>query len=211
MRGCFMISLVIDTCTNNVVIGLLKDKEIIDQKNEINDKSLSTNFAVWVKELLDKNNLQPEDINNIFVAIGPGSFTGIRVGVTFAKVLAWSLNIKVIPFSSLELIASTSDKDVIVPLIDARRDYVFAGVYDKELNSLMEDKYILLTDLQDELKKYQKVEYVSLDEFDFRTIKPSVDIKRVVNRHFLDEGVNPHSLNPNYLKRTEAEEKLSGE
>ena len=206
-----MISLLIDTCTNNVVIGLLKDKTIIDQRNDINDKSLSTNFTVWVKELLDKNNLTPKDINTIFVAIGPGSFTGIRVGVTFAKVLAWSLNIKIIPFSSLELTASTSASDVIVPLIDARRDYVFAGIYDKNLNSLMEDKYILLTDLQDELKKYQNVEFVSLDEFEFNTIKPNIDITKVVEKHFLDTGVNPHSLNPNYLKRTEAEEKLTGE
>ena len=206
-----MISLLIDTCTNNVVIGLLKDKEIIDQRNDINDKSLSTNFTVWVKELLNRNNLTSKDISTIFVAIGPGSFTGIRVGVTFAKVLAWSLNIKVIPFSSLELIASTSDSDVIVPLIDARRDYVFAGIYDKNLNSLMEDKYILLTDLQEKLKQYQDIEFVTLDEFEFDTVKPNVDIKKVVEKHFLDEGVNPHSLNPNYLKKTEAEEKLVGE
>ena len=206
-----MISLLIDTCTNNIVIGLLKDKEIIDRRNDINDKSLSTNFTVWVKELLDRNNLKPKDINNIFIAIGPGSFTGIRVGVTFAKVLAWSLNIKVVPFSSLELLASTSDGDVIVPLIDARRDYVFAGIYDKNLNSLMEDRYILLTDLQKELKKYKNIEFISLDEFGFDTVKPNVDITKVIEKHFLDTGVKPHSLNPNYLKRTEAEEKLAGE
>lgn len=206
-----MISLLIDTCTNNVVIGLLKDKQIIDQRNDVNDKSLSTNFTVWVKQLLDRNNLKPKDIDTIFVAVGPGSFTGIRVGVTFAKVLAWSLNIKVIPFSSLELLASTSESDVIVPLIDARRDYVFAGIYDNNLNPLMEDKYILLTDLEEELKKYEDIEFISLDEFDFDTIKPDVDITKVVKKHFLDTGVNPHSLNPNYLKRTEAEEKLVGE
>lgn len=206
-----MISLVIDTCTNNVVIGLLKDKEILDQKNEINDKSLSTNFTVWVADLLNRNNLHPNDIDTIFVAVGPGSFTGIRVGVTFAKVLAWSLKKRVVPISSLELIASTSNYDVIVPLIDARRDYVFAGVYDKDLNQLMGDKYILLTDLLEKLKKYNNVQFISLDEFSFSTIKPNIDIKKVIDKHFLDEGVNPHSLNPNYLKKTEAEEKLIGE
>lgn len=206
-----MISLVIDTCTNNVVIGLLKDKEILDQKNEINDKSLSTSFTVWVADLLNRNNLHPNDIDTIFVAVGPGSFTGIRVGVTFAKVLAWSLKKRVVPISSLELIASTSNYDVIVPLIDARRDYVFAGVYDKDLNQLMGDKYILLTDLLEKLKKYNNVQFISLDEFSFSTIKPNIDIKKVIDKHFLDEGVNPHSLNPNYLKKTEAEEKLIGE
>ena len=109
-----MISLLIDTCTNNVVIGLLRDNELIDQKIETNDKSLSTNFVIWVQQLLNRNSLYPQEIDTIFVAIGPGSFTGIRVGVTFAKVMGWTLNKKIIPFSSLELIASTSNANIIV-------------------------------------------------------------------------------------------------
>ena len=53
-----MISLLIDTCTNNVVIGLLKENEIIDQKIDFNDKNLSTNFVPMVDELLKKNNIK---------------------------------------------------------------------------------------------------------------------------------------------------------
>lgn len=206
-----MISLLIDTCTNNVVIGLLKNGEVIDQQNEVNDKSLSTNFIPLVQELLSKNNLKPIDIDTIFVAVGPGSFTGIRVGLTFAKVMAWTLNKKVIPFSSLELIASTSDSNVIVPLIDARRDHVFAGIYDNNLKSLMADKYIALSELKEKLSNYKNVTFVSLDEFGFPTMLPNVDIKKVYDKHVNDEGVNPHTLNPNYLKKTEAEEKFAGE
>lgn len=206
-----MISLLIDTCTNNIVIELLKDTEIIDKKTEFNDKTLSTNFVPWVQELLEKNSLKPDDIDTIFVAVGPGSFTGIRVGVTFAKVMAWALNKRLVPFSSLELLASTSNEKVIVPLIDARRDYVFAGIYDKDLNNLMEDRYILLSDLLEELKKYNNPSFVSPDNLNLPTIIPNVDIIKVVNKHINDEGVNPHTLNPNYLKKTEAEEKLTGE
>lgn len=203
-----MISLVIDTCTNNVVIGLAKDTKVVDSRNEVNDKSLSTNFVVWVKELLDRNNITVNDIDVIFVAIGPGSFTGIRAGVTFAKVFAWALNKKVIPFSSLELLASTADNDVIVPLIDARRDYAFGGIYDNSLNALMEDKYILIPELLEKASKYNNPIFVSLDNFEFDTVKPDVKIEKVVQKHFNDEGINPHLLNPNYLKRTEAEENL---
>lgn len=203
-----MISLLIDTCTNNVVIGLVKDNIIIDQIVEINDKNLSTNFIPLVKKIFDNNKLEPNDIDNIFVAVGPGSFTGIRVGVTFAKVMAWSLKKKVIPFSSLELIASTSNNDVVVPLIDARRDYVFSGIYDKDLNVLMEDKYISISDLSKELDKFTNIDFVSLDSFDFSTILPNVDIMKVINKHLDDLRLNPHKLNPNYLKKTEAEENL---
>lgn len=206
-----MISLLIDTCTNSVVIGLLRDNELIDQKIETNDKSLSTNFVIWVQELLNRNSLNPQDIDTIFVAVGPGSFTGIRVGVTFAKVMGWTLNKKIIPFSSLELIASTSNANIIVPLIDARRDYVFAGIYDKDLNQLVDDRYIFLPNLLKELHKYEEIEFVSLDNFEFTTISPNVNIKKIVDKHINDEGINPHTLNPNYLKKTEAEEKLAGE
>lgn len=206
-----MISLLIDTCTNNVVIGLLNGNEIIDQKVEFNDNNLSTNFVPMVDKLLKKNNIKPIDINKIFVSIGPGSFTGIRVGVTFAKVMAWSLNIEIIPFSSLELIASSSSEQIIVPLIDARRGYVFGGIYDQNLNVLLPDQYIPLENLVNQAKIYDNKEFVSLDSFEIPTVMPSVDIRKLVAKHSNDTGVNPHALNPNYLKKTEAEEKLNGE
>lgn len=206
-----MISLLIDTCTNNVVIGLLNGNEIIDQKIDFNDKNLSSNFVPMVDELLKKNNIKPTDVNKIFVSIGPGSFTGIRVGVTFAKVMAWSLNIEIIPFSSLELIASSSSEQIIVPLIDARRGYVFSGIYDQNLNVLLPDQYIPLENLVNQAKIYSNSVFVSLDSFEIPTVMPSVDIRKVVAKHSNDTGVNPHALNPNYLKKTEAEEKLNGE
>jgi len=206
-----MISLLIDTCTNNVVIGLLNGNEIIDQKIDFNDKNLSTNFVPMVDELLKKNNIKPTDVNKIFVSIGPGSFTGIRVGVTFAKVMAWSLNIEIIPFSSLELIASSSSEQIIVPLIDARRGYVFGGIYDQNLNVLLPDQYIPLENLVNQAKIYSNSVFVSLDSFEIPTVMPSVDIRKLVAKHSNDTGVNPHALNPNYLKKTEAEEKLNGE
>lgn len=207
-----MISLVIDTCTSNVVIGLLKNTKIIDQIIEINDQDLSGKFICMVDDLLRKNNMTMQEVDTIFVAIGPGSFTGIRIGVTFAKVVAWSLNKKVVPFSSLELMATTPvDAKVVIPMIDARRGYVFGGIYDANLGNLYEDSYIKLDSLKSIARKYDYVSYVSVDKFDIDVIKPNVDLTKLVTNHLNDDGVNPHSLNPNYLKKTEAEEKLSGE
>lgn len=207
-----MISLVIDTCTSNVVIGLLKDTTIIDQEIEVNDQDLSGKFICMVENLLNKNNVTMQEIDTIFVAIGPGSFTGIRIGVTFAKVAAWSLNKKVVPFSSLELMATTSiDTKVIIPMIDARRGYVFGGIYDANLDNLYEDSYIKLDKLKNIACKYDDASYISVDNFDMDVSRPNVDITKLVEKHLNDDGVNPHSLNPNYLKRTEAEEKLAGE
>lgn len=203
-----MISLLVDTCTKNVCIGLFKDKVLIDKIVFLNEIDLSSRFSVLIKDVLDKNNLRVNDIDKFFVAIGPGSFTGIRIGVTCVKVMAWSLGKDVIPFSSLELLASNEfNTDYIIPLIDARRDYVFAGIYDKNLNCIMQDKYIKLSDLNTSLDSLKKYTYVTLDNFGFNTEFPEYKMEKIINKHYNDITVNPHSLNPNYLKKTEAEEK----
>lgn len=203
-----MISLLVDTCTKNVCIGLFKDKVLIDKIVFLNEIDLSSRFSVLIKDVLDKNNLRVNDIDKFFVAIGPGSFTGIRIGVTCVKVMAWSLGKDVIPFSSLELLASNEfNTDYIIPLIDARRDYVFAGIYDKNLNCIMQDKYIKLSDLNSSLDSLKKYTYVTLDNFGFNTEFPEYKMEKIINKHYNDITVNPHSLNPNYLKKTEAEEK----
>ena len=200
--------LFINTSTKKLVISIIVDNEIKFSYIDDNNNDLSSRIMPIIDEAFKKTNLKPEDIDTIFVTNGPGSFTGIRIGLTIAKVMAWGLKIKVVPISSLELMASIdTDKDYIAPLIDARRDYVFAGLYDKNLNSIIEDKHILLEKFKS-LVKDKDLVYVSHDDFDFDVVNSSYDILKVINKHVNDEGVNPHTLNPNYLKLTEAEEKL---
>lgn len=203
-----MISLLIDTCTKNVCIALFNDKVLLDKIVHSNQIDLSSNFMVLVNDILSKNNVKVENVDKFFVAVGPGSFTGIRIGVTCAKVMAWSLKKDVIPFSSLELLATVdSNNDYIVPLIDARRGYVFAGIYDNHLNCIMNDAYIKLDDLLEKIENDKSTTYVSLDNFDLETILPEYNVNKIIEKHFNDIPINPHSLNPNYLKKTEAEEK----
>lgn len=203
-----MISLLIDTCTKNVCIALFKDKSLLDKVILSNQIDLSGNFMVLVSNILSKNDIKIENVDKFFVAVGPGSFTGIRIGVTCAKVMAWSLKKDVIPFSSLELLATVdSDSDYIVPLIDARRGYVFSGVYDNHLNCIMNDDYIKLDDLVKKIGTDKSITYVSLDNFDLEMHLPEYNVNKVIEKHYNDVPINPHSLNPNYLKKTEAEEK----
>lgn len=203
-----MISLLIDTCTKNVCIALFKDKTLMDKVVYSNQIDLSSNFMVLINNIFSKNNVKIEDVDKFFVAVGPGSFTGIRIGVTCAKVMAWALKKDVIPFSSLELLATVdSNNDYIVPLIDARRGYVFAGIYDNHLNCIMNDAYIKLDDLLEKIENDKSTTYVSLDNFDLETILPEYNVNKIIEKHFNDTPINSHSLNPNYLKKTEAEEK----
>ena len=185
--------LFIDTCSNCLIISTIINNKLdyffIDKNN--NDTS-SKVMKVLKEAVCDINT-----VDKIFVVNGPGSFTGIRVGVTIAKTIGFCLNIPIIKLSELELLATTkTDTKYNVSLIDARRGYVYAGIYDKDLNCYLEDQHILLNDI-----KYPD-SYTIIDNYD------NIDLLKIIKKHEFDEPINPHDLKPNYLKRTEAEEKL---
>ncbi len=192
-----MIYLFIDTSSKNLIISIVKNMEMIYYFYEENIKESSSKIMPILDEGFKKTNLKPNDINKIFIVTGPGSFTGIRVGLTLAKVMAFSLNIPLIPISELELLSTISNNDIIVPMIDARRGYVFAGVYDNKLNNIKPDEYILKEELLNKITNYEIV----------TDGKP--DILKIIKKHEKDEPINPHLIKPNYLKLTEAEENLN--
>ena len=201
-----MIELFIDTSTSISTIALLKDYKVINKKNINSNNDLSNNIFKYINELFSEVNVEPMDVKRIYVGYGPGSFTGVRIGLTIAKTYAYTLNIKLVPISSLQILASTIEEDEIVSLIDARRGYVFACVYDKELNSIIDDCYIDLNYLKE---KYPSAKYVSPDKFDFEVTFPQINIERIVNKYKTEEGSLPSDVNPKYLKQTEAEERLN--
>ena len=201
-----MISLLIDTSTSNLTVSIINNQEIIYKYQETILFDMSSKLLPIIDNGLKEHNLKLENIDKIFVVNGPGSFTGIRVGVTVAKTFAWALKKDIIPLSSLELIATTNtSKKYIVPMIDARRNNVFAGIYDNNLNCIKDDKLISIEEISNLNNDYEFVSYdnIKLDSL----IKPNIDILKIINKHINDVGINPHNLNPNYLKLTEAEEK----
>lgn len=206
-----MISLFLDTCSQIIRIGILFDNKLIDYLEFQNDNKLSEKLLPVIKKIIDKNNYKVNDLNRIYISVGPGSFTGIRIGVTVAKVMAWSLNIDIIPISSLEIMASyDSDKKYVCSFIDARRGFVFAGVYDKDLNTYMGDRYISFDDLLEKINDIKEdTLFVSNDSNFISCIEPKIDVEKIVLKHFNDKSINPHKVNPIYLKLTEAEEKLN--
>jgi len=194
-----MTYLFIDTA-NSFIISIIKDDKIIYYKNDVSNSDTSSKVMPMIDDAFKSSGLTVNDIDKIFVVNGPGSFTGIRVGVTIAKTIAYCLNKPLIHLSELELLATTNtNTDYIVPIIDARRGYVFGAIYDKNLNVYYKDCHILLDELKTKIPKNS----MFVDNSD------NVDLIKIINKHKNDEPVNPHTLNPNYLKKTEAEEKLN--
>ena len=190
--------LFIDSATTNLVVAIINDGKIAYMYDNNDGHDTSSKMMPVLAEAFDSVGLKPQDIDKIFVVNGPGSFTGIRVGLTVAKTMAYTLNIPIVSVSSLEVMASGKAGTA---LINARRGYVFAGSYDENLGVIYPDSYVLMSD---ELNK----PYISYDSFDFDTLKPNIDVLKVIRKHENDDPINPHVINPNYLKMTEAEENL---
>ena len=192
--------LFIDTSANNLIIGIIENNKVIYCFNNSNVSQTSTKVMSVIDEAFAKTNMKVNDIDKIFVVNGPGSFTGIRVGVTVAKIIGYCLNIPIIPLSELELLATTkTNTKYNIPLLDARRGYVYGAIYDQDLNVYFDEEYILLSQLE---KEYPK-DYTIIDG-----VNMNVDLLKIIKKHEFDQPINPHSLKPNYLKKTEAEENL---
>ena len=201
-----MISLFIDTALSFIRIAIFKDDSLLDFINEKCEKNMSSLFDVRVRDLFERNSLSLDNVDKIYTVTGPGSFTGIRVGMTFSKVLAMSLGLKITPISELQVLASTITDNDKAPLIDARRGYVYAGIYDENLNNILDDKYILLDDF---LNISKDVQYISYDNFEhIFTTQPSIDFEKIINKNKDKKQIEHQVLTPNYLKLTEAEENL---
>lgn len=202
-----MKTLVIDTCTNRIIVALADNSTIFSFCNEIIENQMSNVIMEKVKKCFDEANMKPTDIDRILVAVGPGSYTGIRIGVTIAKTYAWTLKKEIVPISSLEVMVSGyDDNKLLVPYIDARRNACFGAIYNNKLDIILKEQYITMDDLK---ARIQDKDYIFVSDNNLiESSSPKIDIIKLINKHLNDKSVNPHSLNPVYLKKTEAEENL---
>ena len=124
----------LETATKNCSVALAKDGKTIACK-EIAEQNFShaEKLHVFIEELLAENNLKFTDLNAIAVSQGPGSYTGLRIGVSSAKGFCYALNIPLIAMDTLQLLAKQVqiEEGIIIPMIDARRMEVFTAIYNK--------------------------------------------------------------------------------
>jgi tRNA threonylcarbamoyladenosine biosynthesis protein TsaB len=189
--------LIIDTATDYIYLALVVDgveKQSIYEKG-INNHSVT--IIPFLKEILDLENFKLQDIDEIIVGIGPGSYTGVRIGVTVAKMISYLNNINLYKVSSLALLASYSQEPYVLALIDARRGNAFMGFYsnvDKKLLNIKDDVLENIEDFKGKIDlKYQEVRFG----------KPK--ISKLLNSELFEKVDDVHNLVPNYLQKTEAE------
>ena len=182
-----MYSLLIDTHDTKVSFvlykdGLVKDKIILESKMKHSEIAMPS-----LDEIISRNNINIRDIKELYVVVGPGSFTGVRIGVVIAKTIAYLLNIPIKTITSLDLLVF-SNESVIPGLYNvSEKNGYFIGKYDENGVLIDEIKYISNDEFDD-------LNFVVVKELNYENIYKHINEK---------DSVNPHLVNPIYVKQIE--------
>lgn len=209
-----MICLFFDTSSEKLKVSLIKDDTLVYDKELVTKNDHSSFLLPFINEAFKTNNIDFKDLDRIIVGIGPGSFTGTRIGVTDAKVYAYSYNVPVFGISSLEMMIYDYDGyDYYVPVIEDKNDKLYFGIYDKDRKRVIDDSYATIDKFYEILDSYKgNILIIShtgkiYEKYDSKNeVINSIEINKniLVN----NKEVNPHLLKPNYIKKIEAESKL---
>ncbi|MFC4181910.1 tRNA (adenosine(37)-N6)-threonylcarbamoyltransferase complex dimerization subunit type 1 TsaB [Saccharococcus thermophilus] len=216
--------------TSNVVMGIaLVEDDVVRGEIVTNiKKDHSTRVMPAVQSLLKQCGVVPNELGLIAVAKGPGSYTGVRIGVTIAKTLAWALNIPIVGVSSLEVLAANGRyfSGLISPFFDARRGQVYTGLYrydGEELVCIESDRIVLAEEWANQLKaRKEAVLFIGTDVALYKDLfqtqlgewahfaPSSLQLPRPSELALLGkkkEREDAHAFVPNYIRLAEAEAK----
>lgn len=172
-----MKTLYIDTHLWNICIVLFQDGKVIKKEEIIDKKNNSEILFPTLTKVIDG-----EDFEEIVVVNGPGSFTGVRLGVIIAKTLAYTKHIPIKVISSLECMAISCGKKEVA--FSDNNGY-YLGIFDDNYH-VLEYKYIS----NDEIINYPEVK-----------VKVDLDYEKIYNFCLNKESINPHLVNPIYIKK----------
>ncbi|MCY7041435.1 tRNA (adenosine(37)-N6)-threonylcarbamoyltransferase complex dimerization subunit type 1 TsaB [Streptococcus sanguinis] len=208
--------LAMDTSNKALSLALLHDKELLGQVTLNIKKNHSITLMPAIDFLMNSLDMKPTDLDRIVVAQGPGSYTGLRMAVATAKTLAHTLKIELVGVSSLLALVPEQVEGLVIPVMDARRNNVYAGFYQSGQSVRLEAHLPLAEVLEIAGVADQPVTFVGETAVFAEQIEaalPQAAIQSTlpdavaVGRLGLDlPAQSIHDFVPNYLKRVEAEE-----
>lgn len=185
-----MRSLFIDTHFEEVTISLVDGEKEITKKAR-SERSHSEIVMPIIDGIFKEANLKPQDIDEIVVVNGPGSFTGVRIGVTIAKTLAYTLNVPIKTISSLEAYGESANEDFDVVGVRDPKGMYSARKIDNNYTDFMYQK-------SDAFNKY-------IEDNKFKVLESDkLDVKKILEYVSGKDAINPHLVNPIYIKEIDA-------
>ncbi len=139
----------IETATKNCSVALAKNgKTVLCKEIAEQGYSHAERLHVFIEDIVRESNLSFSDLDAIAVSMGPGSYTGLRIGVSSAKGLCYALGIPLLAIDTLTILANqlNVDEGLIVPMIDARRMEVYSAVFDFDYEKIREVQAEIITD-----------------------------------------------------------------
>ncbi|MCX5666194.1 MAG: tRNA (adenosine(37)-N6)-threonylcarbamoyltransferase complex dimerization subunit type 1 TsaB [Candidatus Omnitrophica bacterium] len=200
--------LAIDTSTDYLSLAILKDGRLAAKFHKKADRKHSMLLVPTIEKLVKKAKLSIGRIDCFAISVGPGSFTGLRIGVTVVKGLAYALSKKIVAVPTLDVIADNakSIKGIICPVLDARKNKVYASLYKSDGKIIKKiSKYLLLPmeELLKKLSKYDKVTFLGDMEnnnFDKDWHPKAEVVARLGAKYYRDKKfVRAEDLEPLYL------------
>ncbi len=153
-----MIWLGIETANAPLSVAVVKDGKVVVEVVQNIKLTHSAGAMPAIENILANAGIKPNELDGIAISEGPGSYTGVRIGVTLAKTLAWTLRKPLVGVSSLKALAANATlyDGLICPLFDARRDNVYTAVYKgAELDVVIEDYHDHIDGLLSRLKAFE--------------------------------------------------------
>lgn len=153
----------IETSTEVCSVALTSEGQVLDHRENYEGQTHATLLSQYVKEMLDYARSRELKLDAIAVSIGPGSYTGLRIGLSEAKGLAFGLGVPLIGVNTLQLMAVSTmfnhfieeDKVLYVPMIDARRMEVYTAAYTSALDAVVEPQAMILDEHSFETQLHQ--------------------------------------------------------
>ena len=207
--------LAFDTSSKALSLAILEDKQVLAETTINIKKNHSITLMPAIDFLMASLDWTPKDLDRIVVAEGPGSYTGLRIAVATAKTLAHTLNIELIGMSSLLALVPYQQEGLFVPLMDARRNNVYAGFYENA-KPVMPEAHLPFEQVIELIKGASQVTFVGevgpfieqiqehLPRTNFKETLPNA--ANLALLAWDKEADSLHDFVPNYLKRVEAEE-----
>jgi tRNA threonylcarbamoyladenosine biosynthesis protein TsaB len=154
--------LALDTSTDHLTLAVLEGEKVLGHFHKKIDRNHSKLLVPEIGKLLKKTRLKIKDIDAFCIGVGPGSFTGLRIGVTVVKGLSYSLDKPIIAVPTFDAIAQNAKgfEGIICPVLDARKNKVYACLYRSDAKGIKRiSKYLLLPakELMENLDRYDKV------------------------------------------------------
>ena len=224
-----MLILAFETTAKSGSVALLQDGKLLAESYQNTGMTHSQTLLAMAEDMLKSSGLTPADVQAVAVAEGPGSFTGVRIGVAAAKGWAWGAQIPCYGVSTLEAMAENLGiwDGYIVCAMDARRSQVYNAIFEVkegQLTRLRPDRAISLEELGEEIKNYQKPVFMVGDGalLCYNTLHEQIPVPVLPPEHhrhqraagvalvaqrkiLAGEAGDAATLTPNYLRLSQAE------